>query len=109
QFFFSSGRRHTRWPRDWSSDVCSSDLMAGGAWRWAAALIFCGGDRRWLEVGGGRWLGRRRRKLPSGGNGSVRARAKRRRGIEQRSEERRVGKWGRSGGGGWRAVRKREG
>src|SRR5690625_6645788 len=27
-FFFSSRRRHTRWPRDWSSDVCSSDLMA---------------------------------------------------------------------------------
>src|SRR5439155_18912173 len=26
QFFFSSRRRHTRWPRDWSSDVCSSDL-----------------------------------------------------------------------------------
>src|SRR5439155_4251323 len=26
-FFFSSRRRHTRWPRDWSSDVCSSDLM----------------------------------------------------------------------------------
>src|SRR5439155_11713293 len=25
-FFFSSGRRHTRWPRDWSSDVCASDL-----------------------------------------------------------------------------------
>src|SRR5207253_4222628 len=24
--FFSSRRRHTRWPRDWSSDVCSSDL-----------------------------------------------------------------------------------
>src|SRR5207253_5679089 len=21
-------RRHTRWPRDWSSDVCSSDLEA---------------------------------------------------------------------------------
>src|SRR5439155_15110218 len=20
-------RRHTRWPRDWSSDVCSSDLL----------------------------------------------------------------------------------
>src|SRR5207253_6586726 len=20
-------RRHTRWPRDWSSDVCSSDLV----------------------------------------------------------------------------------
>src|SRR5439155_6873379 len=26
QFFCSSRRRHTRWPRDWSSDVCSSDL-----------------------------------------------------------------------------------
>src|SRR5690625_6245571 len=25
-FFFSGRRRHTRWPRDWSSDVCSSDL-----------------------------------------------------------------------------------
>src|SRR5690625_6960532 len=25
-FFFSSRRRHTRWPRDWSSDVCCSDL-----------------------------------------------------------------------------------
>src|SRR5439155_14921606 len=24
--FFSSRSRHTRWPRDWSSDVCSSDL-----------------------------------------------------------------------------------
>src|SRR5207253_8125268 len=22
-----SRRRHTRWPRDWSSDVCSSDLV----------------------------------------------------------------------------------
>src|SRR5690625_4504982 len=30
-FFFSSRRRHTRWPRDWSSDVCSSDLVAGSA------------------------------------------------------------------------------
>src|SRR5699024_12093394 len=34
-FFFSSRRRHTRSKRDWSSDVCSSDLalagMLGGA------------------------------------------------------------------------------
>src|SRR5690606_41603924 len=31
-FFFSSRRRHTRFSRDWSSDVCSSDLdeHAGG-------------------------------------------------------------------------------
>src|SRR5690606_40714891 len=27
-FFFSSRRRHTRFSRDWSSDVCSSDLAA---------------------------------------------------------------------------------
>src|SRR3712207_569443 len=26
-FFFSSRRRHTRYWRDWSSDVCSSDLV----------------------------------------------------------------------------------
>src|SRR5690348_17472027 len=30
-FFFSSRRRHTRWTGDWSSDVCSSDLIPG---RW---------------------------------------------------------------------------
>src|SRR5437660_153319 len=35
-FFFSSRRRHTRWPRDWSSDVCSSDL------RLPRALDCCG-------------------------------------------------------------------
>src|SRR5438128_12307657 len=29
-FFFSSRRRHTRCYRDWSSDVCSSDLAAAG-------------------------------------------------------------------------------
>src|SRR6266481_2947319 len=30
-FFFSSRRRHTRWNCDWSSDVCSSDLIASDA------------------------------------------------------------------------------
>src|SRR5207249_7899044 len=29
-FFFSSRRRHTRSKRDWSSDVCSSDLQTYG-------------------------------------------------------------------------------
>src|SRR3712207_9068463 len=29
RFFFSSRRRHTRYWRDWSSDVCSSDLEPG--------------------------------------------------------------------------------
>src|SRR2546429_1605709 len=30
-FFFSSRRRHTRCSRDWSSDVCSSDLIPGSS------------------------------------------------------------------------------
>src|SRR5690606_15628665 len=30
RFFFSSRRRHTRFSRDWSSDVCSSDLIHWG-------------------------------------------------------------------------------
>src|SRR5690606_41157642 len=30
-FFFSSRRRHTRFSRDWSADVCSSDLAARGS------------------------------------------------------------------------------
>src|SRR6266496_5248867 len=34
-FFFSSRRRHTRSLRDWSSDVCSSDLSPLAA-AWAA-------------------------------------------------------------------------
>src|SRR5699024_11349644 len=35
-FFFSSRRRHTRSKRDWSSDVCSSDLVSG-------QVVHCGG------------------------------------------------------------------
>src|SRR5690625_586378 len=30
-FFFSSRRRHTRWPRDWSSDVCRQDQVTPAA------------------------------------------------------------------------------
>src|SRR5207247_4074988 len=32
-FFFSSRRRHTSSTRDWSSDVCSSDLNCGLLWQ----------------------------------------------------------------------------
>src|SRR6266581_3918953 len=46
-FFFSSRRRHTRWTGDWSSDVCSSDLIAG--------TLAC--------LGGGYWLVHRSRKV----------------------------------------------
>src|SRR2546422_2566855 len=39
-FFFSSRRRHTRCSRDWSSDVCSSDLLPTEE-RVAAMLAGC--------------------------------------------------------------------
>src|SRR2546428_4903019 len=41
-FFFSSRRRHTRSDRDWSSDVCSSDLEGAGR-----------GSRRWSRLSAG--------------------------------------------------------
>src|SRR5438034_10790248 len=89
-FFFSSRRRHTRSLCDWSSDVCSSDLVGfsfaaiasvpamsaiGGAfgWRWAFAtmgvllLLLAFAVLRWFP-------------------------------DARRSEERRVGKGGRSRG-----------
>src|SRR2546422_4429161 len=39
-FFFSSRRRHTRCSRDWSSDVCSSDLyrIVGAGWDGTAVI-----------------------------------------------------------------------
>src|SRR3989449_8547485 len=48
-FFFSSRRRHTRCSRDWSSDVCSSDLLWGGLetathrdWQWVLGVNLWG-------------------------------------------------------------------
>src|SRR5699024_11939845 len=38
-FFFSSRRRHTRSKRDWSSDVCSSDLATAYA-EAGATIVF---------------------------------------------------------------------
>src|SRR5690606_39584354 len=41
-FFFSSRRRHTRFSRDWSSDVCSSDLQVQSALNkgnWTAIIL----------------------------------------------------------------------
>src|SRR5271166_488581 len=46
-FFFSSRRRHTSWPRDWSSDVCSSDLedaSVGAALLAADGRVFTGAN-----------------------------------------------------------------
>src|SRR5690349_25171302 len=43
-FFFSSRRRHTRSLRDWSSDVCSSDLCEACRSNLRKAFRICGGD-----------------------------------------------------------------
>src|SRR5690625_6253583 len=51
-FFFSSRRRHTRWPRDWSSDVCSSDLELQGGLG-GPPLHARRGDRRFEGEPGG--------------------------------------------------------
>src|SRR3712207_502674 len=55
-FFFSSRRRHTRYWRDWSSDVCSSDLQTAraavdsgaiGVPHAATAFMVTPGHERW--------------------------------------------------------------
>src|SRR5699024_11906898 len=48
--FFSSRRRHTRSKRDWSSDVCSSDLFQPSL---VESPLGCGAlDASWLGVNG---------------------------------------------------------
>src|SRR5690606_40814838 len=44
-FFFSSRRRHTRFSRDWSSDVCSSDLDTGVLVRRVADVLLPAADQ----------------------------------------------------------------
>src|SRR3712207_6590160 len=41
-FFFSSRRRHTRYWRDWSSDVCSSDLGSSGSSAGSGSAVAAG-------------------------------------------------------------------
>src|SRR5690606_1918912 len=43
-FFFSSRRRHTRFSRDWSSDVCSSDLLEEKQGLPCAGAVVAGAD-----------------------------------------------------------------
>src|SRR2546421_2796025 len=71
-FFFSSRRRHTRSDRDWSSDVCSSDLSKSP--HQPPQLL----GRLQEAAGGGRHLLRRRALLFGGGRGLLRARRVRR-------------------------------
>src|SRR5690554_2091941 len=49
-FFFSSRRRHTRCGRDWSSDVCSSDL--GRRQRTRGIAVNAAGDRGYFGLVG---------------------------------------------------------
>src|SRR5207237_7693118 len=53
-FFFSSRRRHTRFKCDWSSDVCSSDLVAH---RGACLVLRTVLLQRRARLGGGRGRG----------------------------------------------------
>src|SRR5438270_12758081 len=71
-FFFSSRRRHTRFDCDWSSDVCSSDLLTRGI-----------RQRLRLFVA---------RELQKAADDMRKAAANGSQGGQQRSEERRVGK-----------------
>src|SRR6478752_3016033 len=52
-FFFSSRRRHTRCSRDWSSDVCSSDLWPYDvSWNWGAGSGVSDGRVIGVQLGG---------------------------------------------------------
>src|SRR5690606_41199984 len=101
---FSSSRRHTSFSRDWSSDVCSSDLdaverperLALGpppvARRGLGQCRFCcdGNEDPPVTIGGGNAIERGADERHGAGPAG------------RRSEERRVGKGGAAGGGGGR-------
>src|SRR5690606_40730026 len=91
-FFFSSRRRHTRFSRDWSSDVCSSDLTGAGLldpvttalWAFSGAVA-----ANWASYNLGRKIGPRvYRSWPLNRDRTMVARAR----LFFRSEERREGK-----------------
>src|SRR5690606_41199952 len=77
-FFFSSRRRHTRFSRDWSSDVCSSDLVILLVRTPAVILPLTFRAVRPISINGSTEINR-----PASATG---------RSIADRSEERRVGK-----------------
>src|SRR3712207_8260240 len=76
-FFFSSRRRHTRYWRDWSSDVCSSDLGNAVAKVGDTTITKATFDH-WLEIAA------RTQNPPAPGSDATPK--------VNRSEERRVGK-----------------
>src|SRR5690606_40806561 len=86
-FFFSSRRRHTSFSRDWSSDVCSSDLGIDWLQSIAFGHVDSIGDRV-LVIGAGNTAMDCCRSAKRLGGTQVKV---------MRSEERRVGKECRSG------------
>src|SRR2546427_1405203 len=93
--FFPSRRRHTRFDCDWSSDVCSSDLRPAPT-ACICALLF---QRRCRGLGniGSLVLGSVSERVVHKCTRSVLVvKGERLEGPEWRSEERRVGKEGRS-------------
>src|SRR5688500_20115157 len=86
-FFFSSRRRHTRLQGDWSSDVCSSDLIS--------------------VVGRSRQLDSVSRPAPPSSGAQVELPSRELVNAMRRSEERRVGKECRARGGTDREKKKR--
>src|SRR5699024_11808276 len=91
-FFFSSRRRHTRSKRDWSSDVCSSDLRVGlpknvlqvlsGRGRVVGQKLITDERVQMISFTGGR----------STGEDVIKMAGLKKASMELRSEERRVGK-----------------
>src|SRR5690606_39420657 len=84
-FFFSSRRRHTRFSRDWSSDVCSSDLNVANA----RQRIRINRGRNAASAPANRLLLPDRRRIPVS---PYRSPHQIRQEFPLRSEERRVGK-----------------
>src|SRR2546421_11105191 len=100
-FFFSSRRRHTRSDRDWSSDVCSSDLerSASGCRPFSSGCARC---RRWRRPPASErsWSSRVfSAPSPAGGWGATSS--------GSRSEERRVGEECRSRGSPYHLKKKK--
>src|SRR5947209_10594072 len=92
-FFFSSRRRHTRYWRDWSSDVCSSDLIDEAPTATPVDSAAHNAAIAWIAVtccAARPGVGRPARIRTTRTGVSVSA--------ERRSEERRVGKEGGAGG-----------
>src|SRR5690606_41047347 len=82
-FSFSRRSRHTRFSRDWSSDVCSSDLFAAGTGGVGSGAAEVNRDAD-VAFGG--------EDLPGGGSGGYAQAVQRAVEFGGRSEERRVGK-----------------